>query len=72
MSTTATTYRYGLYYRPAAFPRSFPEWRLVERGTLGSYPRRTDLPDGRFPHGVIETDEPLDHDTRIAYELEPC
>lgn len=63
-------YRYGCPLRPPSFaaPKG---WTLVERGTAGSYPLRTDLPPGAYRHGAIEYDRPLTAEEIDHFELVP-
>jgi hypothetical protein len=66
----ADRFLYGLTNRPVAFavPKGYT---LVERGTAGSYPLRTDLPEGTFRHGVIAYDGQLTDREVEAFELTP-
>ena len=54
-------YHYTCPYRPPQF--NLPEgWELVERGTAGEFPLRTDLPQGTTRFGVIRYRRPLSKD----------
>lgn len=44
---------YTCAFRPPTFATVPRGWELVERGTAGSFPHRTDLPEGRSTHGII-------------------
>lgn len=67
----ARQYRYGLTLRPAGFPPAWGHWELLERGTVGSYPLRTDLPEGRFPHGVVAFPHPIADSNISHFDLTP-
>jgi hypothetical protein len=62
-------------YAPLLRPPSHatvPEgWELIERGTLGMFPLRTDLPEGATPHGVIAYTRPLTSQEVLDYSLIP-
>lgn len=64
-------HRYGLTLRPAGFPSAWGEWTLIERGTVGSYPLRTDIPEGKFPHGVVAFRFPLTDADVAHFDLTP-
>lgn len=61
---------YTPLYRPptmAALPRV--GYTLIERGTAGHFPLRTDLPEGDTVHGVIAFDRPITDKEVADFEL---
>lgn len=68
---TVNAYWYTCRYRPPLSMRLPEGYELVERGTLGNYPLRTDLPEGSTRHGVVRYRRPLSEDEKKSFELEP-
>ena len=46
-------YHYTLKFRPPGYATCPPDWELVESGTGGFFPLRTDVPRGLHRFGVI-------------------
>lgn len=63
---------YTLKYRPPGYATCPKGWTLLERGTGGHFPLRTDLPIGVHRFGVIGYERCLTGDEMRAFEIEPA
>ena len=60
---------YTPLYRPPGYGTVPKGWVLVETGTLGNFPQRPDLPQGKTRHGLIGYKEPLTTTEIWAFDL---
>lgn len=63
---------YTLKYRPPGYTTCPKGFTLLERGTGGHFPLRSDLPAGVHPFGVIGYDRCLTPAELAAFEIVPA